>query len=177
MIWMLSHAQIDPKKILSQKKKSIFFEKKKSIFFRKIWIWDFSAKPLHLKMRTFFSLNDHTWKWGLQTATQLPGASRASRSIQARLGASSNIWKHTEALGNFLKSWKNMKNHEKSWKIMISCAERLLPNSFQEPYRKPRKLKSHLRTYLKVVEMVFLPPQNILEWLRYPPGRFNNVFA
>ena len=108
------------KNFWAKKKKSIFFEKKKSIFFRKIWIWDFSAKPLHLKMRTFFSINDHTSKWGLHTATQLPGASRASRSIQARLGASRNIWKHTEALRNFLKSWqimKNHENHEKSWKI------------------------------------------------------------
>ena len=62
-------------------------------------------------------------------------------------------------------------------KMWGDTPERLLPNSFQEAYRKPRKLKSHLITYLKVVEMVFLPPQNILECLRYPPGRFNNVFA
>ena len=50
-----------------------------------------------------------------------------------------------------------MKNHDP-----------LLPNSSQQARSKPRKRKNRLKNYQKVVEMIFLPPQTILEWLRHP---------
>ena len=60
---------------------------------------------------------------------------------------------------------------------MVFGTDPLLPNSSQQARSKPRKRKNRLKNYQKVVEMILLPPQTILEWLRYPPGLFNNVFA
>ena len=42
------------------------------------------------------------------------------------------------------------------------------PNSSQQARSKPRKRKNRIKHYPKVVEMIFLPPQTILEWLRHP---------
>jgi len=105
MIWMLSHAQIDPRIFLSQKKKIDFFRKKNRFFFRKIWIWDFSAKyPLPIESQNH---NNH--------------ANFASRSVQERSGAFRSVQKRPEALRSIQKHsevLRSMKKHEKSWKIM-----------------------------------------------------------
>ena len=81
MIWMLSHAQIDPRIFLSQKKKIDFFRKKKSIFFSKNLDLRFSAKyPLPIESQNH---NNH--------------ANFASRSVQERSEAFRSVQKHSEA--------------------------------------------------------------------------------
>ena len=54
-----------------------------------------------------------------------------------------------------------MKNHEKRG---LQSA----PHSSLQARSKPRKRKNRLKNYQNVVEMIFLPPQTILEWLRHP---------
>ena len=73
-----------------------------------------------------------------------------------------------------------MKNHEKSWKIMKNhdflcwtAIAKQLPGGLQ----KTKKTEKSPQNVPKSSWNGFSTPQNLLEWLRYPPGLFNNVFA
>ena len=63
-----------------------------------------------------------------------------------------------------------MKNHGK---VGLQSA----PHSSLQARSKPRKRKNRLKNYQNVVEMIFLPPQTILEWLRHPMALLKYGFS
>ena len=75
---------------------------------------------------------------------------------------------YKEILENHEKSWNIMKNHE----IMMFWSETLLPNSFQQGRRKPIKRKIWFKNITNWVNIVFIAPQNILQWMWYAMGVF-----
>ena len=107
MIWMLSHAQIDPRIFLSQKKKNLFFSKKKIyFFFEKSGSEIFRPSiPCPSRAKTIITMQI--------------SRPEAFRSVQERPEASRSTQKHSEAFRSAQKhekTWKIMKNHEKIMK-------------------------------------------------------------
>ena len=96
MIWMLSHALIDPRIFLRQKKKIDFFSKKKYFFFEKYGYENFRpSTTCPSRAKTIITI-----------IIRLQNRGEAFRGVQERAEAYISTQKHLETLGSTQKHEK-----------------------------------------------------------------------